>query len=494
MDYSYANPELQEGKRLEKFGLKFTWTTQHSSPKDHEPLIHSYDTTCQEAVEEMDKISPTPYAFPPPRDGDFEDTAKPDTEKRPRRDLYELMQEMAPKNEKIGKLWDQINTVPDWVDWAQIERGQKVFFRYGGPCIVTVCPHNSDILNDDKLISVKLTFLSLLGGMGSGRTVETLDRTGSFDAKVVRRRLLETSQHTLNVYKDLPSIQPGGDGFANSVRVRLLHTAVRRRIMAMAAQQPSYYNIAQYGVPINDLDSMGTIMTFCCVPIWMGLPRQGIYLRAQEKLDFLALWRYVAYLMGVPHDWLSTEESAKAMMESLFVSEFKPSKASAVLANNIITGFRDLPPTYASADFMRAETYWLNGTELSEALGIRRPSVYYSALVLGQCMLFCFMGYLYRSFERLDRWNINIVKKTFFRILLHDKSLGALGYTSKFHFKYIPEFSTMSTARGEVEREDYGVLRRGVERSALLSLITFSSMIGASLWFGSKALVAVLGY
>ncbi|KAI0153265.1 hypothetical protein GGR57DRAFT_150146 [Xylariaceae sp. FL1272] len=476
MGYSYANPELQEGKKLEKFGLKFTWTAQHSSPEDLEPLIHSYDAICQEAVEEMDKISPPPYAFSPPKDGNIEGAIDSNGEKKPRRDLYELMQEMAPHNEKVGKLWDQINTIPEWVDWAQLERGQKVFFRYGGPCMIT------------------LTFLSLLGGMGSGRTVETLDRTGGFNTKVVRRRLLETSQHTLNVNKDLPSIQPGGSGFTNSIRVRLLHAAVRQRILAMAAHQPSYYNTAEFGVPINDLDSLGTIMTFCCIPIWMGLPRQGIYLRAQEKLDFLALWRYVAYLMGAPHSWLSSEEEAKAMMESLLVSEFRPSDASAVLANNIITGFQDLPPTYASAQFMRALTYWLNGAELASALGIERPRAWYSALVLGQCVLFCAMGYVYRSFEGLDRWNIDIVKKTFFRILLHDKSLGALGYTSKFHFKYIPEFSTMSTERGEADRPGLGVFRRGVERTALISLVTFSSIIGAAVWFGSRALLSVLGY
>lgn len=66
---------------------------------------------------------------------------------------------------------------------------------------------------------MQLTFLSLLGGMGSARTVETLDRTGGFDVKVVRRRLLETTQYTLNVHRDLKSIQPGGDGFVNSVRL-----------------------------------------------------------------------------------------------------------------------------------------------------------------------------------------------------------------------------------------------------------------------------------
>ncbi|KAJ8123420.1 hypothetical protein ONZ43_g628 [Nemania bipapillata] len=267
----------------------------------------------------------------------------------------------------------------------------------------------------------KLTFLSLLGGMGSARTVETLDRTGGFDVKVVRRRLLETTQHTLNVHRDLKSIQPGGDGFVDSVRVRLLHAAVRRRLMQMASQQPEYYSMDKCGVPINDLDSIGTISTFSTTLIWMGLPRQGIYLRRQEMLDYLALWRYVAYIMGAPHEWMATPESAKAMMESLLISEIRPSAASANLANNIITGLKDHAPTYASREFMCAQTYWLNGRDLSEKLEIDRPSLYYSSLVLGQCLFF-----------------ITLVRRIFYTVLLEDKSKGGLGYKSSFLLKHIP--------------------------------------------------------
>lgn len=244
--------------------------------------------------------------------------------------------------------------------------------------------------------------------MASGRTVETLDRTGGFRVDVVRRRLLETTQHTLNVTRDLDSIKPGGDGFVDSVRVRLLHAAVRRRIMRMAESKPEYYDLHKFGVPINDLDCIGTINTFSATVIWMGLPRQGIWLREQEIVDYLALWRYVAYLMGTPHDWMSTPESARRMMESLLVAEIKPSKASANLANNIITGLQNQPPTYASREFMCAQTYWLNGRALSKELGIEQPGWYYFALVLGQCILFMTFGYVNRGISYLDERNIEV--------------------------------------------------------------------------------------
>ncbi|KAI8947412.1 hypothetical protein F4801DRAFT_605552 [Xylaria longipes] len=465
MAYSSSYEKLAEGTWHERWGVKFKWTSKHTTPQQLESLIHSYDTVATEAVERSDEIILPPDAKSPP---------KAEGEKKTCRDTYELMQEHASKDEKIGKLWSEINTVPEWVDWDQIERGQKVFFRYGGPAITT------------------LTFLSLLGGMGSARTVETLDRTGGFDVKVVRRRLLETTQHTLEVHRDLKSIQPGGDGFVDSVRVRLLHAAVRRRILQMASQRPEYYDMAKHGVPINDLDSLGTISAFSIAVMWIGLPRQGIFMRQQEIIDYLALWRYVAYIMGAPHDWMVTPESARGMMESLLISEIRPSPASANLANNIITGLKDHAPTYSSREFMCAQTYWLSGKDLSEQLEIDRPSLYYSSLVLGQCLLFMATCYINRSFTWLDKHNINASSAFFYTIFLENKSKGALGYKSKFLFKYIPQFDKMSTERGAITTGS-GVKKPGIERTALVSLISFSTLAVTGIWYGFKALTWALG-
>ena len=55
--------------------------------------------------------------------------------------------------------------------------------------------------------------------------------------------------------QSLEYIQPGGAGHASSIRVRLLHAAVRRRIMKLARQRPEYYDVGAWGIPINDLDS-----------------------------------------------------------------------------------------------------------------------------------------------------------------------------------------------------------------------------------------------
>lgn len=185
--------------------------------------------------------------------------------------------------------------------------------------------------------------------------------------------------------------------------------------MQMASQQPEYYDVAKYGVPINDLDSIITICGFSTAIMWIGLPRQGIFMRQQEMVDYLALWRYVAYIMGAPHDWMATPALAKRMTESL-ISKIQPSPTSANLANNIITGLEGHAPTYSSREFMCALTYWLTGRELSEKLEIDRPSLYYLSLILGQCCLFMTTCYVNRSFTWLDERNIN-ASSTYFSSL-----------------------------------------------------------------------------
>ncbi|KAI8965042.1 hypothetical protein F5Y11DRAFT_314468 [Daldinia sp. FL1419] len=447
-----SNPQNNQYVWREHWGVKLKWTPEHLTADDLKPLIYSYDTVATDVVQRLNEISSSSYKTNSSRNSEGE--------KKVQQNLYELLQEYASTDDKVGGLWNEINTIPRWVDWEQIERGQKVFYRYGGPAITA------------------LTLVSLLGGMGSGRTVETLDRTGGFGVDVVRRRLLETSQHTLNITRDLESIQPGGDGFADSVRVRLLHAAVRRRIMQMAEKGPDYYDSKTFGVPISDLDCIGTINAFSATLVWMGLPRQGIWLREREITDYLALWRYVAYLMGTPHDWMSTPESARRMMESVLVSEIKPSKASANLANNIIAGLQDQPPTDASREFLCAQTYWLNGKELSRELGVEEPGLYYTALVLGQCIIFATLSYINRSIGYLDARNIKLARSALYQILLHDKSKGALGYTTKFNFKYMPSCNRTTTVRGPAPA-DTGRLRTPgrAERVALISLFTSATLV-----------------
>ena len=136
------------------YGYTFQLTEDHLTREEMEPMKYSYDLLGEQAWERLNIISPPPNsALPrnsPSRHSstDGEKTAIASGESfESKRDLYQLLCDNADKDEILGKLWEEVNTVPSWVDWEQLARGQDVFYRYGGP------------------ILTGLAFQSLLGGM-----------------------------------------------------------------------------------------------------------------------------------------------------------------------------------------------------------------------------------------------------------------------------------------------------------------------------------------
>lgn len=45
-------------------------------------------------------------------------------------DLYEFLEQYHAKDCILGQFWLETHTVPEWVDWEQLARGQEFFYRY----------------------------------------------------------------------------------------------------------------------------------------------------------------------------------------------------------------------------------------------------------------------------------------------------------------------------------------------------------------------------
>lgn len=83
------------------WGYEFAWTDLHKTPEELLPLRESYDKLADETMRRLSIL-------------------------RGKRDLYTALEEEHVNDEVLGEFWRQAQTVPDWVDWEQIERGQKV--------------------------------------------------------------------------------------------------------------------------------------------------------------------------------------------------------------------------------------------------------------------------------------------------------------------------------------------------------------------------------
>lgn len=247
----------------------------------------------------------------------------------------------------------------------------------------------------------------------SGRPAETLVRTGGHSVKVARHRFFETFQLLLQVTKSLDAIKPGGEGHISTIRVRFLHATVRQRIMKLAAQRPGYFDKEKGGMPINDLDAIQSVLAFSADLLFLGLPAQGIHVRRQEAEDYIALWRWVGHVIGAPVFYMDTVEHAKAAMESLMPICLQPTDNSRLLIANILKALDGVPPFYASRGWWEAGGRCINGDELSEAIGVAKPSLYYRLLILSQCFSFKTLSYTIRAIPSADRWMIKVGHSSF---------------------------------------------------------------------------------
>ena len=119
---------------------KFDISRDHLTPGQMNLLKYSYDTLGDEALKRLQVLSKR-FSKPESHNDPSSDTYKHSE------DHYTLLKENANKDEVLRQLWKEINTVPTWVSWDQISRGQDCFYRYGGPMLTG------------------LAFQSLLGGM-----------------------------------------------------------------------------------------------------------------------------------------------------------------------------------------------------------------------------------------------------------------------------------------------------------------------------------------
>ena len=219
---------------------------------------------------------------------------------------------------------------------------------------------------------------------------------------------METFQWLLQVTRGLSSIQPGGEGHASTIRVRLLHASVRQRIMKLVRSRPDYFNVERYGVPVNTLDSIHSITTFSCNPMWFQLPRMGIAPKQQEIDDYIALFRYIAYLLGTPTEYFETSEKAKAVMESLHLHELEPTQSSKVVGYNFVKCLEDLPPMNISKEFIEAGGRWFNGHELCDAIDIGRPGWYHYMLMIGLNLIVMTLAFFQRLVPSFDKFMIEV--------------------------------------------------------------------------------------
>lgn len=229
--------------------------------------------------------------------------------------------------EALRALFAEVDHVPAWVDDEALERGGELLLRsgwFGGLALGT----------------------SLLYGYASPGGNKPLAFSGRLTQQTPRR-LVETSRFVE------ATCVPGGlsrfaEGFAITVRVRVVHAKVRRMLLSS-----DRWSSRDWGLPASQHDMGSTSLLFSAVVI-ETLERVGFDFDPEEVHLYMQLWRYSGYLMGVDPEILPTSErEARRLMDMVAATEAEPDEDSRRLSRALFATGED-PPRATKEEKRRA--------------------------------------------------------------------------------------------------------------------------------------------
>lgn len=224
---------------------------------------------------------------------------------------------------QLREFFDLVERPPQWVDLDLVAEGALATDRGGMDYF---------FVNRD---------LSLMGGYQASAFNRTLLITGALQKGPVRR-VAETAQWFLDCTAP-GGMQRDGAGFKSTLRVRLIHGLVRRHV-----QRLPQWEMAQWGLPINQIDMAATALAFPMIML-LGGRAFGILPTRRESRAAMHHGRYVAWLMGVEERWLPhTETEGRKLLYELSLSITNPDETSVQLGQALMNeplhrAYRRLP-------------------------------------------------------------------------------------------------------------------------------------------------------
>ena len=176
----------------------------------------------------------------------------------------------APVAEYLKKTGELVERAPETA-----AAGERMFSQYGPEVMMLLCCY------------------SLPSSYAAKKGVQVLHRT-AYLAKRPNRRLFETAQFIVDVLSP-GGLGPAGRGVRTAQKVRLMHAAIRHLILTDTS---SPWDTKELGVPINQEDLLGTLMTFTWL-ILDGLARLGVKLTPRDQQAYLETWLAIGGLMGI---------------------------------------------------------------------------------------------------------------------------------------------------------------------------------------------------
>ena len=180
-------------------------------------------------------------------------------------------------------------------------------------------------------ITVSLGPGSLVHTYADPGIAAVLMSTGNLSDTGAARRLLETQIWNLRILRS-GGLRQGGQGYVQTLQVRLLHARVRKTLMDRGWTDDAH------AVPINQAQMIRTWLDFTLVG-FRALQKIGFEFSADDQAPIYLMWRLVGELLGIDSRLLSLlqdAQSAGVLLDTMDAASPAPNEHSRLLTRAML--------------------------------------------------------------------------------------------------------------------------------------------------------------
>ena len=200
--------------------------------------------------------------------------------------------------DSLRELLNEVSVIPDWYDPELAQAATRGFIR------------------NSSIIPAALAGAAIVEGFST-----LISKSFRIRGRITQngvRRLRQNLLHLADQY--LPGgMEPGGDGWRLTLRIRLVHAQSR-----MLLKDSDEWDTAAHGMPVSAAHIMLASTTFSA-RLLQHARRLGAKFSGIEWEGYVHVWRYTAWIMGVPVEILFEDyEDARRRFEIGMLCEPPP--------------------------------------------------------------------------------------------------------------------------------------------------------------------------
>ena len=240
-----------------------------------------------------------------------------------------------------------VSDVPEWFDRDLAMDGTRAFFRDAEPVLTA------------------LAMASLVEGFST-----LISKSFRIRGRVATNGVRRLKQNMLQLVEQfMPGgLEPGGDGWKLSLRIRLVHAQSRKLIREADGE----WDAETYGMPLSAAHMLLGAAAFSG-RLMQHVERIGGSFSAREREAYVHVWRWTGLIMGIPAAIMFRDEAAALRtFEVAALCEPPPDEDAIIMANSIIhstplvLGYRNPTERRAQAGLFFQGSRELIGDDLAD--------------------------------------------------------------------------------------------------------------------------------